>query len=135
MTDDRFSQFGVEQSDHRLFYLINQFVNDAVEFDLHTLTLSSGSSLVFGFDIKTDNDGVRGRRQKDIRFTDWADPGVDDLQIDLLALDLIERSSDPLNRPLDVTLQDNLQLFLAISHAVEQTFQSGPLRHRQLLAP
>src|SRR3981081_1941503 len=135
MTDDRFSQFGVEHSDHCLFYLINQLVNDAVEFDLHTLTLSSGSSLVLGFDIKTDNDGVRGRRQKDIRLTDWADPGVDDLQIDLLALDLIERSTDRLNRPLDVALQDNLQLLLAISHAVEQAFQSGTLRHGQLLAP
>src|SRR5258708_27936969 len=135
MADDRFSQLRIEQTDHGLFHLINELVNDAVEFDLHTFAFSGGGSLVFGFDVESDNDGVRSRRQKDIRLTDRPDPGVDDLQIDLLALDLIERGADRLGRSLDIALQDNLQLFLAIAHAVEQALQGGALRHGQLVVP
>jgi hypothetical protein len=55
VSDDCFPVFGVEQTGHRFFDLIEQLVDDAVKFDLHPFTFCSGNSHVLHFHIETDH--------------------------------------------------------------------------------
>ena len=53
-----------------------------------------------------------------------ADAGEDDIEIDLLALDLLERGDDRLDRALDVALDDDLEhLVLLVGDSGEKIFQ------------
>src|SRR5260370_41907087 len=53
-----FSMFRLEQARHRLFALIEQFVNDAVKLHLHTLAFRSGNRHVLNLHIEANHDGV-----------------------------------------------------------------------------
>ena len=92
MADDGFAMFRIEQARHRFFDLVDQLVNDAVKFDLHAFAFRRGHSLAFDFDVETDDHCIRRACQQHVGFRDRSDTGVDDFEVDFLALDLVQRS-------------------------------------------
>ena len=68
-----FSMFRLQQARHRLFDLIEQFVNDAVKLDLDTLAFRGGNGHVLNLHIEANYDGVRRACQQNIRFRDRSD--------------------------------------------------------------
>ena len=92
MSDDGFPMFGIEQAGHRFFDLIEQFVNDAVKFDLDAFAFRGRDSHTLDFDVEADHDGVRRAREQNVRLRNWSDCGVDDLEIDFFAFDLLQRT-------------------------------------------
>ena len=46
--------------------------------------------MVLDFDVETDDDGIRSACQQHVGFGNRSDAGVDDLEVDFLALDLIQ---------------------------------------------
>ena len=109
VADDGFAMFRVEQAGHRFLDLVDQFVNDRVKFDLDAFAFRGGHGLAFDFDVEADDDRIRGAGQQNVGFRNRPDTGVDDLEIDLLALDLVERAGERFERTLHVALQDDAQ--------------------------
>src|SRR5207245_1020750 len=56
--DDALSNLRIKQSDHSLFHLIDQFVDDAVELDLNSFALCGRCGLVLHLDVETNDHGV-----------------------------------------------------------------------------
>src|SRR5205814_1579849 len=52
VTEDRFTEFRIEQSGHRVPHLIEQFVNDAVELDLNAFAFRRRNSHVFNLRVE-----------------------------------------------------------------------------------
>ena len=105
----RLAMFRIEQAGHRFFHLIDQFVNDAVEFYLDAFAFRRGHRHAFDFDVEADDDRVRCARQQNVGFGNRTDAGMNDLEIDLLALDLIERADQRFERTLRVAFQNDAQ--------------------------
>ena len=57
---------------------------------------------------------------------------MNDFEIDLLALDLLQRADQRFERALRVAFQNDAQNFFAVG-GFEQAFQRGALRHGQLV--
>ena len=68
VTDDGFSMFGIEQAGHRFFELVDQFINDAVKFDLHAFAFRGGHRNIFDLHVEADYDRVRRARQQNVRL-------------------------------------------------------------------
>ena len=65
---------------------------------------------------------------------DRTDGGVDDIEVDFLALDLAQGMKQRLHRALDVAFDDELeQRVLAGGEGIENVFERGPLRGGELL--
>ena len=128
MTEDRFAEFGVEQSGHRVFDLVEQFINDAVELDLNAFAFRSGDRHVLHLCVEADDDGVRCACEQNVRFRDRADSCVNNVELDLLALDLLERGANRFDRSLGVAFQNQPQSFLAVG-CFEQGLERRALRH------
>src|SRR6266404_9466916 len=109
-----FAELRLEHTRHRVLDLVDQLVNDAVKLDLNAFALRGRDRHVFDFDVKSDDDSVRGARQQNIRFRNRPDCCVDNVEIDFLALDLLQCGSDRLDRTLGVAFQDKTQRFLAV---------------------
>ena len=96
--------FGLEQAGHRFFDLIEQFINYAIKFDLYALVLRGRDRYGFDFDVETDHDGVRRARKQNVRFRNRSDRGVDDLEIDFFAFNLLQRTDQGFERTLHIAL-------------------------------
>src|SRR4051812_35044328 len=58
MTDYRLAMFRIEHARHRFLYLVDQLVNDAVQFNLHAFTFRRVHGHVFNLDVEADHDRV-----------------------------------------------------------------------------
>ena len=88
MADDALARLRIEQAGHRFLHLVDQFVDDRVELDLHAFALGGVGGAGFDLDVEADDDRIRGGGEQDVVLGDRPDGGVDDVEIDLLALDL-----------------------------------------------
>src|SRR5207302_888550 len=66
VTNDGFPLLRIEHSGHRFFYLIQQFINDAVELDLNAFPFRCRHRHALDFDIEADHDRVRSAGEKDV---------------------------------------------------------------------
>ena len=83
-------------------HLVDEFVDDRVELDLHALALGELTALALDLDVEAEHDGVGGAGQQDVGLVDRAGGGVDELSFDLVGLDVAERLADRLHRTLHV---------------------------------
>ena len=90
MPDHGFPVFGLKQAGHRFFDLVEQLVNDAVKLDLYAFTFRGRDCHALNFDIEADHDGIRRACKQNVRLRNRSDCGVDDLEIDFFALDLLQ---------------------------------------------
>ena len=88
VADDGLAMFRIEQAGHRFFDLIDQLVNDAVEFDLDAFAFGRADGVAFDLDVEADDDRVRSAGEQNVGLGDRSDAGMNDLEIDFLALDL-----------------------------------------------
>src|SRR5258708_4121872 len=58
MAGNGLPNFGIQHPDHGFFYLVDEFVDNAVKFDLNSFSLGRRCCLVFGLNVETDNDGI-----------------------------------------------------------------------------
>ena len=91
---------GSSRPGHRFLDLIDQFVNDAVEFDLNAFAFRRVHGHALDFDVEADDDRVRRARQQDVGFGNRSDAGMNNFEIDFLALDLTERAGRALRASL-----------------------------------
>ena len=89
------------------------------------------TAVALNLDVEADHDRVRRAREQDVGFGNRADAGMNDLEIDFLALDLTERADQRFERTLRVAFQNDAQNFLAVG-GFEQTFERGALRRRSV---
>ena len=74
--------------------------------------------------METEDDCVGGTRQRGVGLGDGADAGVDDLGLDLVGFDLVDRVDDRLDGALGVGLDDQLERLVGVGlRAAEQAFQ------------
>src|SRR5437588_2076743 len=132
VTDDCLAMFRIEQPGHRFLNLIEQLVDDAVKFDLHAFAFRGANGHAFHLDVETDHHRVRSARQQNVRLRNRPHAGVNDFEVDLLALDLAERAGERFQRTLRVALEHDPKMFRAIS-GFQQTFQRRALRRRQFI--
>src|SRR5215472_8906501 len=79
LLDDR-----LEQSSHRFFDLVLEFVDDRVQADIDLLHLRQFLRLALGTNVEADDHCVRRRGQQHIVLGNRADSGVQDLDLNLL---------------------------------------------------
>ncbi len=79
-----------EETVHGLGDLVLQLVDDGVEADLDVFALGDLGGLAVGPDVEADDDCVRGRGQKDVRFRDGADTCTQDANANLFGRHLLE---------------------------------------------
>lgn len=60
VSDRGFAEFRIEETDEGFFHLIDEFVDDAIEFDLDIFPFRGHGSVIFHFDTESDDDGIRG---------------------------------------------------------------------------
>ena len=75
VTDDGLAMFRIEHAGHRFFDLVDQFVNDAVKFDLDAFAFRGAHGVAFDFDVEADDDRVRSARQQHVGLGDRTDAG------------------------------------------------------------
>ena len=58
MANDEFAMLRIEQARHRFLHLVDQFVNDAVEFHLHAFAFGGVHGHALDLRVETDHDRV-----------------------------------------------------------------------------
>ena len=134
VADDALARLGVEQAGHGFLHLVDELVDDGEELDLHALALGGGGGGALDLDVEADDDGIRRAGEQDVRLRDGADGGMDDIEIDFLALDLAEGVKQRFHGALDIGLDDELEeRVLALGERVEDVLERGTLRGGKLL--
>ena len=122
--DDVFFDGRLEQARHCLLHLVNQFVNDRVKLDLHSLPFGDVGHPDIDARVEAKDDPFGSGRQMDIRLGDRADGAVDHFQRDFLGLDFLKRFDDGLDRPLGIGLDHNFEnLGRRSRQSIENRFQ------------
>src|SRR5450631_3649029 len=124
--------FRIEQTGHRFLHLVDQFVNNTVELHLNRLAFRDVHGHALDLDVETDDYRVRRAREQDVGFGNRSDAGMNNLEVDLLALDLTQRADQRFERTLRVAFQNDEQVFHAVG-SFEQTFERSALRYAQLI--
>src|SRR4030095_3908008 len=130
VSDDGFAEFRLEHSRHRVFDLVDQFVNDAVKLDLNAFPFRGRHRDIFNLSVESDDNCVGRPGQQNVRLRNRPDRGMNDVELDLLTVDLTERGADRFDRSLRVAFQHEAQRFLAVGR-FEQRFERRPLRYAQ----
>ena len=126
VAEGAFAQFGIEQTRHGLLHLIDQFVNNAEEFNLDAFPFGGVGGGVIGFGIKSDDDCSGGFGQKDIGFGNWSDGGKDNIEGNFLTGDFAYGLDDGFDGALDVALKNEVEaLLLAFGDAGEKIFEGN----------
>jgi hypothetical protein len=94
------------------------------KLDLHALALGRVGGGVVGAGVEADDDGLGGLGEQNVRLRNRPDRGEDDVEIDLLAVDFLERGHDGFHRALHVALDDELEnLVLFVGNGLEKIFE------------
>ncbi len=126
----------LEQSGHRIANIIQQFINHAVQADLHALALGGRAGARFLRDMKTDNNGIGRARQQHVVFVDAAHARERDLEGNLFALDIAQRLLNGLQRPLDIRFHDDREFLDHLSALrLEQVFERSTARRGNSIQP
>src|SRR5580692_11180887 len=113
-----------EEAFHGALHVVDGVVDDRVEADLDLVLLGERARLAGRPDVEADDDGLGGDGEVDVALCDGADAGVDDREPDPLARELRERVGDRLDRALDVALDDDSKLLLAlVGHALGELLE------------
>ena len=122
--DDGFLGFGFEKAFHGFFNLVEEFIDDGVEFDLDVFAFGGVGDAGFGFDAKADDNGVGGAGKENIVFGDGADSGVDDFEFNLVVFEFAEGVVYGFEGTLDVGFEDDAKFFLfAFLYLREEVFE------------
>ena len=133
VTDEFFACERIEQAEHRVPHLVDQLVDDRVEFDLNIFALGGDHGLALDLGIEADDDGIRGTCEEDIIVGNRARGGMKDFECDLLRFDLPQGPDNGLDRPGDVSLEQNAKVFCPLLHAGEKVFHPAAARRREFL--
>jgi len=79
VADDLLAGDRVEQPEHGLADLVDEFVDDREELDLDILALRDLRGGAFHLHVEADDDRIRRRGEEDVRLADRADRAVHDL--------------------------------------------------------
>src|ERR1044071_2109037 len=127
-SDDDFPDKGIEQAGHGFLHLVDQFVNDGVEFDLDAFAFGDLRHAVVDSRVEAENDGFGGGGEDDVRFGDCSDGTVDDVEEDLVGFDFFERLDDGLDRALGIGLDHDSEDFVGLRlQRFEQVLQGDLL--------
>ena len=100
----------IEKSEHGLGHLVLQLVDDRVQADFNVFAIGKILRLLFRLDVEPDDDGVRCRGQKDVRFGDGTDAGMQDLDAHLLGGHAYEHIGQHFDRALHIALEDEIEV-------------------------
>ena len=124
MADDFLAVLRGEHALHGGLDILDSLVDDAVQADLYFLLGRRVAGASVGTDIEADDDRAEGRSQVDVVLGDRADGAVQDLYLDLVVAELLQRLLHSLDRALHVGLDDQVQVLeLALVDAGEQVIQ------------
>ena len=126
VADDGFARFRFQKAQHGIPHLVNEFVNDGIQFYLHAFPLEQFDGVGFHLDVEAQDDGVRGGGQQNVRFRDGAGGGVQEDAFHFVRLDVQNSFPDGFHGTLHIPLQEYFELgFLgAVPHHGEQFFHA-----------
>ena len=122
VADDGLAGERLQQAQHRLAHLVDQFVDDRVELQVHVGCLGGFHSLGFDLHVEPENDGFGGGCEGNVGLGDRSRRGGDERALDLVRGNREDGLPDRLHGALHVALEDELELGLAAAvadHRVE----------------
>jgi hypothetical protein len=95
LADDDFLEQRIEKAGHGFLHVVDQFVDDGVELDLHALVLGLFGGAAVHAGVEAEDDGVWERaREEHVGGADRTDGAVDDLHRHLAGVDLFQSVAD-----------------------------------------
>ena len=98
-----------EHAGERRPHIIDDVVNDVVITDFNAFPARAISRLRIGANIEPDDGSARGVRENDIRFSNTADPAVQDVRSDFIGSKVGERAINCFQRTLNIGFDHNRQ--------------------------
>ena len=106
----------------RGLHIVDEIIDDVVVADLDAGLLGEIARLLVRAHVEPEDHRLRGLGQRHVRLGHAADAAVNDPRHDFVVAELLERSRDRLDRPLDVAFEDDRQLLvprrLQVAHHV-----------------
>src|SRR3989338_4871967 len=110
LPERRLPDLGGEHPGQRRLEIVDHVVDDIVAPDVHAVRLRLARRLRLGLHVEADDDGGGRGGEHDVALVDGADRAVDDLELDLVGRETLERVGQRLDGALHVGLEDQPEL-------------------------
>ena len=119
-------------------HVVDEVVDDVVVADFNTALFGKVARFFVGAHVETDDDRLRGLRERHIGFGDAPDAAVNDARLNFVVAEFFDRRGDRLHRALDIALDDDRQFLAArrlqVAHHVGERRTRGWPARGELLA-